>query len=204
LLRLHRSITIAMPWPTPDTHRDERVFATGACQLARRGQGDARTPRHRAGDPIAIAPPFGLTRLSPKSTSRPRRQAKTCAANASLISMTSTSFSVTPARSSAFFAAGPDRSHDGAARPRRPRSTGWRAIGWAPAASPALRAGDDHRDRAVIDARGVAGGGDAILEQRTQLASAAMSVCGRGCSSSATLTGPDRPPGTSTAMISSA
>src|SRR6266550_1769595 len=121
-----------------------------------------RGPEAPSGWPIAIAPPFGLTRLSPKSTSRPRRQAKTCAANASLISITSMSLSVRPARSSAFFAAGtgPKPMMRGST-PATPVER-IRAIGRLPA-------GDDHRHRAVIDARGVAGGGDAVLEQGPQL-----------------------------------
>ncbi len=79
-----------------------------------------------------------------------------------------------------------------------------RASGRAPAASPALRL-------ATIIATAPSLMPEALPAVVTppscngrNLASAARSVCGRGCSSSATLTGPARPPGASTARISPA
>src|SRR5215472_7990174 len=105
---------------------------------------------------MAIAPPFGLTRLSSNDTSSPRRQASTCEANASLISITSMLAIVRPARSNAFFAAGDAGRQDAADR-------------LLPGLVAGLARGDDHRHRAVVDARGVAGGGDAIGKQRPQL-----------------------------------
>src|SRR3989442_1266361 len=97
-----------------------------------------RGPDAPSGWPIAIAPPLGLTRLSSNGSSSPRRQARTCVAKASLISMTSMSFSVRPARSSAFFAAGtgPKPMMRGST-PATPVDR-MRAIGLAPATSPAF------------------------------------------------------------------
>ena len=93
--------------------------------------------------------------------------------------------------------------HDPRLRPRRPPLDDDAGERLRPGGVARLAAGDDHRHRAVIDARRIAGGGHAaLLNSGRNLASAAISVCGRGCSSSATLTGPARPPGTSTAMIS--
>ena len=83
--------------------------------------------------------------------------------------MISMSLIVSPARSSAFFAAGTGP------KPMMRGSTPataldrMRAIGCSAGGIARLAAGDDHRDRAVVDARGVAGGRHAVLEQRAQL-----------------------------------
>ena len=53
-----------------------------------------------------MAPPFGLMRASRSCRPKARVQAKTCAANASLISMRSIWSKVRPARSNAFWLAG--------------------------------------------------------------------------------------------------
>src|SRR5207253_5404628 len=71
-----RSITIAMPWPTP-THIATSAYLPPVRCNWRAAVRAMRGPEAPSGWPIAMAPPFGLTRLSPKSTSRPRRQAKT-------------------------------------------------------------------------------------------------------------------------------
>ncbi len=77
-----------------------------------------------------------------------------------------------------------------------------RAIGWTPAASPALRL-------AMIIATAPSLMPDALPAVVTPSAKSVRSfaspssvVPGRGCSSSETVTGPPRPPGTSTGVIS--
>src|SRR5579871_657966 len=152
-----------------------------------------RGPEAPSGWPTAIAPPFMLTRLSSNGRPRPFRQAKTWAAKASLISITSMSERLSPARASAFFDAstGPMPMIRGGT-PATPLAT-IRAKGLAPTASPALRL-------ATIIATAPSLMPEALPAVVTppscngrNFASASRLVCGRGCSSSATRTGPARP-----------
>ncbi len=114
------------------------------------------------------------------------------------------SLSVRPARSSAFFAAGtgPNPMMRGST-PATPVEM-IRAIGRAPAASPAFLLATIIATAPSLMPEALPAVVTPSLNNGRNLVSAAMSVCGRGCSSSATVTGPARPPGTSTAMISPA
>ena len=88
---------------------------------------------------MAIAPPFGFTRLSSGSTSSSFRQPSTCVAKASLISMTSMSASVSPALASALRDAGTGPSPITRGSTPATAAETIRARGAAPAASPTAR-----------------------------------------------------------------
>src|SRR5262245_6183748 len=106
-----RSSTNAPPWPPPMQRvaRARVLFETASSVAAVRRR---RAPVAPTGWPRAIAPPFGLSlaeSISPSAFARPSsfaaneslakalRQASTCAAKASLISITSMLASVQPA-----------------------------------------------------------------------------------------------------------
>ena len=133
-----------------------------------------------------MAPPLGLTRLSSKATPKPLRQASTCAAKASLISITSMSFSSRPARSSAFLAAGTGpKPMERGGTPATPVAI-TRTSGLTPALSPASRL-------ATISAAAPSLMPDALPAVVTPSGNSALSLCkvsivvsGRGCSSSLT------------------
>src|SRR5262249_8780784 len=102
LVPLHcmRSRITARPWPTP-MQSDTAAYLPPDCCSSRATVSARRAPEAPSGWPMAIAPPFGLTRASLKSTFISFRQPSTWLANASLISMMSIFFRSRLARSSA-------------------------------------------------------------------------------------------------------
>src|SRR6266850_1237653 len=91
---------MARPWPTP-MHNDTAAYLPPDCCSSRATVRARRAPEAPSGWPMAIAPPFGLTRGSFRSTFISLRQPSTWLAKASLISMMSISASFSPARSRA-------------------------------------------------------------------------------------------------------
>ena len=78
--------------PHADAQAHCRVAAARRCSW-RAAVSARRAPEAPSGWPMAMAPPFGFTRASSKASSSSFRQPSTCAAKASLISMTSRSAS---------------------------------------------------------------------------------------------------------------
>src|SRR5205814_7926078 len=95
-----RSRITARPWPTP-MQSDTAAYLPPDCCISRATVSASRAPEAPSGWPMAMAPPFGLTRGSFKSTFSSFRQPSTWLAKASLISMISISPSFNPARSRA-------------------------------------------------------------------------------------------------------
>src|ERR1044071_1490576 len=154
-------------------HSDTAACRQPDCCSSRATVSARRAPEAPSGWPIAIAPPFGLTRGSLKSTSMSLRQPSTWLAKASLISITSISLNLRPALCSAngIAYAGPTPMMRGstpalAAAPRRRHDAGDRLPAFL--LSP-LAAADDQRGGAVVHAGGVAGGDDAAFKKGVQL-----------------------------------
>src|SRR5258707_1258468 len=126
-----RSRMAAMPWPTP-MHMVTRAYRPPLRCSSRIAVRPRRAPEAPSGWPMAIAPPFGLTRESSASILSSLRQPRTCVAKASLSSMTSISLRARPARSSAFCEAGTGPSPITRGSTPATAAETMRAIGFAP------------------------------------------------------------------------
>ncbi len=127
-----------------------------------------RGPEAPSGWPIAIAPPFWLTRLSSNGQFEPAQTGENLGGKG-LVDLDHVDVGEGQAGARQRLFRRLDR-----ADPHDPRRHPGDAAGddagerLGPGGVAGLAAGDDHRHRAVIDARGVAGGGDAALLQRPQ------------------------------------